>query len=280
MSNKRKATRLGSESEVIIKKSKPTEQNSEHTKLEKDYNKIIELLSDNGLNDKIEHPVLYALNFFKSIFPNKMFENLPEIIHLHQLYSLFKNRTEVDREIDSLRSESKIILFHFESNQQKEILICFTDDFKDYIGKHVKENCKRKNLIDLFMEKILLQNNLTIDSDTLIDEYKLSDSDISILVQEGLLGIKDSSNFWFSIPNLGKFRRILVETRKSLLDLLRRQKYKEINLRLFFNNLLIQKHKNFRSVNRLGAIYVLCDLIGNDLVRKIDSPMGIVIKLN
>lgn len=277
MSNKRKAT--NEDQVVIVKKSKPTD-NLETPRLERDYNKLIELLTSDVIANQIQNPVLYALEFFKSIFPSKMFEDLPQIIHLHQLYSLFKNRTQVDRDIDSLRTESKIILFHFESNNQKEILICFTEDFNEYIKNQVKEKCTNKALIAKFLDKILLHNHLTIDQHTLTDEYGLSDSDITVLVQVGLLGIKDPSHFWFSIPNLGKFRRILVETRKSLLDLLRRQKYKEINLRLFFNNLLIQKHRNFKTVNRLGAIYVLCDLIGNDLIRKIDSPMGVVIKLN
>lgn len=249
-------------------------------KLEKDYNKLIELLSENYIADHVEKPILYALDYLGDVFPKNLFENLPEIIHLHQLYTLFKNRTQVDLEIDSLRTELKVFLFHFESSTDKETLICFTDKFKEYVQCEVRENCTNKALIDKFLDKILVENYLTIDTDTLIQDYRLNDSEISSLVQYGLLSIKDSSTFWFSIPNLGNFRRILTSTRKSLIDLLRRQKYKEINLKLFFDNLLIKKHKNFKTVNRLGVIYVICDLIGKESIRIVKSPMGLTIKIN
>lgn len=277
MATKRKSTSIESD---LTKRTKYSKGDLEISKLEKDYDKLIELLSENFMADNVENPVMYALDFLKSVFPKNIFENLPEIIHLHQLYTLFKNRTQVDLEIDSLRTECKILLFHFESSNDKEILICFTEKFKEYVQNEVGENCKNKALIDIFLNKILPENRLNIDSEVLIQDYRLTDSDISSLVQVGLLAIKDSSTFWFSIPNLGKFRRILTSTRKSLIDLLRRQKYKEINLKLFFDSLLIKKHKNFKTVNSLGVIYATCDLIGNDSIRIVKSPMGLTIKLN
>ena len=277
MTTKRKNTSLESD---LTKRTKYSKEDLEVSKLEKDYDKLIELLTENNINDNIDNPVMYALEFLKSVFPKNLFENLPEIIHLHQLYTLFKNRTQVDLEIDSLRTECKILLFHFESSNDKEILICFTDKFKEYVQNEVKENCKNKALIDKFLDRILAENRLNIDSEVLIQDYRLTDNDISSLVQAGLLSIKDSSSFWFSIPNLGKFRRILTSTRKSLIDLLRRQKYKEINLKLFFDSLLIKKHKNFKTINRLGVIYASCDLIGNDSIRIVKSPIGLTIKLS
>lgn len=286
MCNKRKTDDLY---DTIAKRSKSSAENSNSNpktaKLEQDYHYLIDLLSkkdDSEFETKEEsNGILNILSYFKRIFPTELFENLPQIIHLHQIYSLFRNKTKVDREIEALRADNRIILFKFDSNLESETLICFRDDFKEYILTQIQQNSKHKYLIDIFLNKILPNetSQLSISKTSLLTDYKIGDSDISSLIQLGLLAIKDPSNFWFSIPNLGKFRRILLATRKSLLDLLRRQKYKEINLRSFFNNLLIQKHKNFKTINKIGAIYVVCDLIGNDLIRKIDSPMGIVIKL-
>lgn len=277
--------RKSSESiEISNKKSKFSNESAKTSKLEKDYQYLIDLLTDKEENftDSQENQVLNVLEYFKSIFPKELFEDLPPIIHLHQLYSLIKNKTQVDRDVDSLRSENRIILFKFDSNQESETLICFSEDYNEYIKNQPVLNSKNKNLVELFLTKILINetSQLSISKSSLLIDYRVTDSDISALVQVGLLSIKDPSNFYFSIPGLGKFRRILLESRKSLLDQLRRQKYKEINLRMFFNSLLIQKNKSFRNINRMGAIYVICDLIGSEEVRKIDSPMGIVIKLN
>ena len=71
-----------------------------------------------------------------------------------------------------------------------------------------------------------------------------------------------------------------MDARKSVIDILKRQKYKELNVMHFFDYLNVTRNKNFKNVNKLGTAYVLCDLIGNEVVTRVDSPIGLTIRLN
>ena len=62
--------------------------------------------------------------------------------------------------------------------------------------------------------------------------------------------------------------------------MIRKQKYNEVNVQLFFDNFVVNKNKNFKHIRKIGAVYLIGDLIGKEIVRKVVSPMGIVIKLN
>lgn len=277
--------------EQIRKKSKPpmTHKEMQIEKLNQDYASLIKVLDKNELehdDDDLENQVMFALNYFKANFPPQFEQDLPPIIHLHQIYSLISSRTRVDREIDNLRAKKLIILFKFDSsvNNQSETLVCFFADYKDYVMRRdTISSTSNKSLVDMYLNRILVDeatHQLSIEKSHLIFKYKLDEKQISTLVQSGLLALKSATHFWFSIPGFGKFRRQLLESRKSLLDLVRRQSYKEMNVRHFYDYLHISKNKNFKNVNRIGANYLICDLIGNEVLVKIDSPIGLTIKIN
>jgi serine/threonine-protein kinase 19 len=283
MSNKRKreestaateTTNNERREETACKRWRPLSNELMLEKLKRDY----QILSEH-LANRNENETQLALDYFKSIFPSQLDSDLPEIVHLSQIYALVKSKTQVDRDIENLRAQKVIILFNFDSNNQTETLICFYQEYKRYVCQRTPTAAK--NLVDLYLNSIISNeaNQLSINKQILLSRYKLEESHISSLVHIGLLAIKEPGIFWFSIPGIGKFRLQLQDSRRSLLDILRRQKYKEMNIKLFFDFLLINKNKKFKSVNRIGADYVLCDLIGSDLIHTFDSPLGLHIRL-
>lgn len=275
MSNKRKLDDETSRGNAESKKSKKDQLAEE---LRQNHQLLCELLDSKAA----ELETYDALDYFKSIFP-KMDHQLPTVVHLHQLYSLIKSKTQVDREIESLRAEQQIVLFKYESNKQSETLVCFWDEYRDYVRANNNNDNGSKQLIDLYLDKILLNESasgqLSVDKSTLVGRYRLDEAQISKLVHMGVLSIKDPKAFWHSIPGLGKFRRLIVDARSSLMNILRKQKYKEMNTTHFYDLFLIDKSKSFRNVNKIGASYVLCDLIGNDLISKVHSPLGLHVRL-
>lgn len=228
---------------------------------------------------------LTALNYFRHLFPSDVF-NLPKIVFINQVYSLLKNRTSVDRDIEALKLENKIILFKCDSRtfEENEVCICFSEDFKDYIQKLQStasdkclsyDNNKVSDLLCLFVDKIVPEaNSLSLNKAVLIAKYKLNEKDLTYLIQFGLLTIKDAANFWVAIPNFGIFRRVQVETRKSIVDVIKKKKYKEIS----FEEL---NCKNSKKVKQIGVLYVLHDLLGDESIRIMELPSsGVFFKLN
>ena len=217
---------------------------------------------------------LSALDYLLDQFPSDMFADLPRQAFVHQIYSLIKNKTQVDREIESLRKENKIVMFKCDSKtyDENDVVVCYYADFKHYVDKLANSagtspSLVQKPLLSLFTDKILVEQNcLSIQKATLSDRYKLNDRDFTYLIQFGLFNIKDASNFWFAVPNFGRFRRVFVETRKLILDCIRKKKYKEIE----FEEL--DKRNSKGKVSRFGLVYALHDLIGNDLVSLMDVP--------
>lgn len=216
-----------------------------------------------------------AIDYLLKFFP-KQGLSLPPVIYVHQIYSLIKNRTKVDLDLDELRQSNEIKLFKFDCRSEDTIL-CKSDIFIDYIEKlYLAQNDgKKDNLIiirkfvDTFLRK---STELYINKRDLVS-YKFSDSNISVLIQHGLLNIKDSSSWWFSIPNIGSFRRITLDARQIIDSIIRKKRYNELNVDEL-------RARNINKLKIFGLFFHCYDLIGKDAVIRIDSPMGFILKLN
>jgi serine/threonine-protein kinase 19 len=300
MNNKRKLAieSDADESDESTKKQKSTETRkkilSPDEKLKEDHRLFINLLtkSSDDLESEHENLLEFAMDYFRNKFPESKFDSLPNIILVNQIYCLVRNKTEVDRSLEELRLAKEVIMFKSDDDSSyminhgtnNDIYICYYQEFRDYIIGHVKSNVSEdeKPLVDVYLEKILAHesNELSIEKATLMNKYKLGEKDLTQLIKLGLFTIKDVGNFWFTIPDIGKFRRVLVECRRSFMSLIRKQKYTEINVNFFFDKLIVNKNKNFKHVRNIGAIYLISDMLGKEIVRKVISPMGVVIKLN
>ena len=229
---------------------------------------------------------LGSIEFFQKHFP-KHFE-LPPIIYQHQIYSAMPNKTKVDREIESLRIENKIILFKSDSvsnEVQDDISICFLDDFKQYVENilidnnpklpaDLNEKNKFINTIRKFLNETITETKeLSVTDQELKLNFSFKEADITTLIHAGLLTIKENAVWWFSIPSIGKFRRVLLDARRSVLNLIKKKRYNELNV----DEVNV---RNMKSVNQIGIVYILYDLIGKEAIRKVDSPLAnFIIKL-
>lgn len=111
--------------------------------LTSNYDALIDAFNT-GSNDNdrmnIEDKVQFALDYICKSFPSRLFENMPCIVHLHQIYAIVPSRTQVDREIERLRDLNLIYFFKFDSASREETLICLADSYKYvlYKQKHTK----------------------------------------------------------------------------------------------------------------------------------------------
>lgn len=290
MNDKRKLKDFSdNEDDGYSRKKKVTKRKSmdkileETEKAEKFANAIkSDLNTLNSIND-----IKGALTYFKSIFLRSHYK-LPPIIYQHQIYSLVKNRTSVDREIEYLKNSNKIRLFRCDSNTD-DIAIVYISDFKQHLDEHLfefeKENIKQivtnskiteseyKKFINKFYDEILNEvKDQSISQCDLKKIYHLSEKEITILVQTGLLTIKDPSSWWFAIPFVGNFRRDLIECRRNIVNVLRKKKFNEITIEELYK-------RSSKKISKIGVLYIVTDLLGSEVVRKIDSPMGFVVKL-
>jgi serine/threonine-protein kinase 19 len=209
-----------------------------------------------------------ALSFLKSKFdPRSHFNNLPAIIFQHQVYSIVSNRTQVDRDIEKLRDLNEIRAFKYDN---EEIALCYANDLKLFISIHIHES---KALVERFQEKILFDTKeLSISRHDLKNKYNLTEDEVTCLIRSGLLTIKDAQSWWFAIPLIGNFRRDLVEARRSVVNVIRKKKFKEVGVDELYK-------RSSKKISQIGVIYLICDLIGREVIRRVDSPMGFVVGL-
>jgi serine/threonine-protein kinase 19 len=294
MSNKRKSTDE-SETSVSKKLKSPTahaltvEEKAKH-----DHGEFIELMrkSNDELEDEHADLLQFAIDYFRQAFPVNKFFHLPAVCLLSQIYCLVKNRTQVDRRVEELRLAKSIIAFKSDDDASyaingganNDIYLCEYAEFVEYIAGYVKSNAVEtdKWLVDVYLTRILPNesNELSIEKATLMEKYKLAEKDLTGLIKLGLFTIKDVRHFWFALPDVGRFRRMLLECRRRFVGVLRKRKHGEVNVNMFFDKLVVAKNQNFKHVRNIGAIYLIGDMLGKEVVRKVISPMGLVIKLN
>ncbi|XP_023227832.1 serine/threonine-protein kinase 19-like [Centruroides sculpturatus] len=209
-----------------------------------------------------------CLQMLKSLFPIEKFDNkLPPIIMKHQIYTLMKNRTEVDKELDSLLNEGEIRIFKLGRNND-EFAIVFMKDYED----HLNRLCKNNEIIVRFLNKVIKEYpDISYSRKTLI-KYGFKEEDISELVQTGVLIIRDAGCWWLDIPGSGEFIKSHTSGRKAILRSIQQTKYKEI----------LQSELEQRKLTKaakLGMEYHIYDIIGADMVKCIDTTSGKLLRL-
>lgn len=230
-------------------------------------------------NQTREDQVEWAIDYFHAKFnPNSELNTaLPPIITTAQIYAMCSiSKTSIDRRLEEMRHEKELVMF---KSDDEDVYICRYDEFKRYVNE--KRNEQNGSVLDTYFRIIDDIEETSVEKSKLMITYKLTEKDLTCLIQLGLLTIRNVNSFWFAVPNIGQFRRLLVESRNAFMSIVRKQKYNEINVRHFFDKLVIGKNKTYkRAVAHLGAESIIAYQLGKQVVRKVDSPQGVFLKLS
>lgn len=209
-----------------------------------------------------------ALLLLTKDFPVEKFSNgVPPIVFVHQLYSIVKCKTAVDREIDELQACNKVRLFKLGA-ADSSLAVVFTEDLKKFVATETQFSNVIKKFFDIVLNEI---RDVSIEKNILRKRFHLSEHDVSELVNAGLLAVRTASGYWFSVPSVGPFMKSYLKGRKAVLASVRKAKYSEILLSE------LEKRPLEKSL-KLGMQYYIHDIIGAELVNCIETTSGIVLR--
>ncbi|XP_058770941.1 uncharacterized protein LOC131644453 isoform X1 [Vicia villosa] len=233
-------------------------------------------------NDLTFTDTLIALRIMRAQFPQILNVSVEPFILKSQLYSSVKDRTQVDRELESLRRDKVLRLFKLNTGQDDHAVM-FLDDYLKQIdrvfkrmegktgaGFEVFEWFKTHVLdskLETGIEHLELCSLLSLGG-------KVKDSHISLLINAGVLirQLIDPNMYWIAIPNIGSLLKGLVQGRKEIISLLNRRQYKEMML-------AVMEKKRLR-MSPLDMRFHLRDLIGSGHLRSDQTPAGIIIRVS
>ncbi|KAJ8749123.1 hypothetical protein K2173_013730 [Erythroxylum novogranatense] len=224
---------------------------------------------------------LVALRIMRAQFPRIDKASILPFSLRSQLYSSVKDRTQVDRELESLRREKILRIFKLNTGQDDHAIM-FLDDYLSQIERVVKRMEEKTQdglevfewfktyVVDIKLEPSISHDELFLH---LSHGGKVKDEHISRIINAGLLTrqLIDPSMYWFAIPNIGSVLKGLSQGRKELLSLLNRRRYKEMMLTPL-------EKKRLRS-SPLDMRFHLRDLIGSGHLKTVDTPTGIVVRV-
>ncbi|KAF6987349.1 hypothetical protein CFC21_005003 [Triticum aestivum] len=216
---------------------------------------------------------LIALQLMRTQFPK---------LEKSQLYSSVKDRTQVDRDLESLKKDRVLRVFKLNTGQDDHAIM-FMDDYLKQMESAVRRSTgKNKDGSEVFdwFEKYVLRSKLDVSIDHLELCSLLShggdarDKHITLLMNAGLLTrqLIDPNMYWFSIPSIGPILKGLSQGRKEVLSLLGRRKYKEM--------LLSSLEKTRLRLSPLDVRFHLRDLIGSGHVKTVQTPTGLLARMS
>ncbi|KAL5018208.1 hypothetical protein ScPMuIL_003930 [Solemya velum] len=214
-----------------------------------------------------------ALLYLQKQFPMDKFElQIPPIILKHQIYSIVKNKTIVDKQINDLRLEGEIRVFKL-GNNSGEFGIVFFDDYKRHVLQSMVEFSISRSITEKFMKNMLTNyNEVSVDKKTLMTDFDFKDEEITQLLRASVLTVRDVGSWWTAIPNAGIFMKSFLRGRKAVLTMIRKCKYREI-----LQSELEQR--KWPKIARLGLLYHIHDIIGAELVQCIQTSSGQLLRL-
>ncbi|XP_047169875.1 uncharacterized protein LOC124838340 isoform X8 [Vigna umbellata] len=217
--------------------------------------------SDAGNTSSLEDDLTFtdtsvALRIMRAQFPHIQKGSVEPFILKSQLYSSVKDRTQVDRELESLRRDKVLRLFKLNTGQDDHAVM-FLDDYLNQIDRVVKRmEGKKVEEYEVFgwLKTHVPDSKLetSIEHQELCSLLslggKVKDSHISVLINAGVLG------------------------RKEIISLLSRRRYKEM--------MLSSLEKKRLRTSPLDVRFHLRDLIGSGHLRTDQAPTGLIIRVS
>ncbi|KAK8694017.1 hypothetical protein V6N13_071581 [Hibiscus sabdariffa] len=224
---------------------------------------------------------LVALQMMRAQFPQIDKVAIQPFILQSQLYSSVKDRTQVDRELESLRRDKVVRIFKLNTGQDDHGIM-FLDDYLKQV-EHVVKRMEEKKQGDLEVFKWFKVHVIESKLEPSIGHQELyallslggrvKDEHVSLLINAGLLTrqLIDPNMYWFAIPNIGSILKGLSQGRKELLSLLNRRRYKEM--------MLAPLEKKRLRLSPLDMRFHLRDLIGSGHIKTGHTPTVLNIRL-
>ncbi|CAN9505232.1 unnamed protein product [Ophioblennius macclurei] len=212
-----------------------------------------------------------TLEYLMTLFPRKLFNDaLPQIVFKHQLYSIHKDKTLVDKELNKLREEGALLMFQLGFDTDTFGLV-FTSDYKAKVLAG-EEGKVTQATVERFLEKVVpFCTDLSFTKDKMLREFLFTDSEITQLVKSGVLTVRDAGSWWLSIPNSGKFTKYFVKGRKAVLGMVKKSKYSEVL------KAEIEERRTNSQV-KFHMKYHIHDIIGAELVESIPTTSGTLLR--
>ncbi|XP_067172992.1 inactive serine/threonine-protein kinase 19-like [Apteryx mantelli] len=212
-----------------------------------------------------------ALRDVAALFPRGLFgDALPPLVLRHQLYSLVRDRTAVDRHLNRLRDEGRIRLLHlgFEADA---LGVVFTEPYTAKVLQAVAGK-PQAGLVRRFLETAVAACPELSYEQSRMRVLGFADADVTQLVAAGVLTVRDAGSWWLAVPGAGRFIKAFVRGRRALLAVIRRSRYKEVALAE------LGQRRSLAGA-RLGVAYHVHDLVGAQLVHRIPSASGTLLRL-
>ncbi|XP_041830892.1 serine/threonine-protein kinase 19-like [Melanotaenia boesemani] len=225
-----------------------------------------------GVDDKDEPAgIRSTLEYLMTLFPRKLFnDTLPQIVLKHQLYSIHKDKTLVDKEVNKLREHGELLMFQLGFDAEAFGLV-FALDYKTKVLAG-QEGKVTQATVEKFLEKVVSSStDLSFSKDKMLREFLFTDSEITQLVKSGVLTVRDAGSWWLSIPNSGKFTKYFIQGRKAVLGMVKKSKYSEVL------KADIEERRTTSQV-KFHMKYHIHDIVGAELVESIPTTSGILLR--
>ncbi|GFP82921.1 serine/threonine-protein kinase 19 [Phtheirospermum japonicum] len=222
-----------------------------------------------------------ALRMIHTQFPDIGKVSVQPFVLRSQLYSSLKDRTQVDRELESLLRDRVLRIFKLNTGQDDHAIM-FMENYTNQIDRVVRrmEENKKDDVIVFEWFKVHVINSKLETSISHQELYsllslggKVNEEHISQLISAGLLirQLIDPDMYWFSIPNIGSVLKGLSQGRKELLSFLNRRKYKEM--------MMVSLEKKRLRLSPLDMRFHLRDLIGSGHLKTVQTPTGLIVRV-
>ncbi|XP_019165381.1 PREDICTED: serine/threonine-protein kinase 19 isoform X1 [Ipomoea nil] len=224
---------------------------------------------------------MVALRIMRAQFPHIEKVSIQPFVLQSQLYSSVKDRTQVDRELESLKREKALRIFKLNTGQDDHAIMLI-DDYLSQIERVIKRMEEKKQddlpVFEWFKTHVISSKlDPSIGHDELCSLLslggKVKEEHVSLLINAGLLTrqLIDPNMYWFAIPNVGPVLKGLSQGRKELLSLLNRRKFKEM--------MMATLEKKRLRLSPLDMRFHLRDLIGSGHLRTVEAPSGLIVKV-
>ncbi|BDA45346.1 Serine/threonine-protein kinase 19 [Coccomyxa sp. Obi] len=222
---------------------------------------------------ELPNDTLAAVLALRAQFPSGWSRDVPPLVLKSQIYSIVKDRTIVDRQLDELRLQNKLRLFKLLTLHDGYAYLP-TDDYQGIIAR-ITQLQQEKGTAENVLAALQWYQQRVLPSCTGIDishadliwhlsrddrgseaHERVTEAHISLLLHVGLLtrhSVPD--RFLFAVPNAGPIVKGIIAGRKELLGMLTRRRHPEMFVK--------ELEKKKLNSSPLGMRWHIRDLVGS-----------------